>query len=296
MKILITGGSGFVGRNLSEYFSNKKTYQVISPTSKQLNLLDSARVEKYIKKHRPHTIIHCASAVPTRDWSGDWSSILQNNLLMFFNLARVSKLYKRMFYFGSGAEYDVRHYQPKMNEDYFDSHVPADGYGFSKYICSQFAGQSNNIYDLRLFGCFGSYERWQVRFISQSICKAIYGMDIKIGQNVKFDYLYVKDLGEIVEKLMMKQKLNHHHYNICTGQSISLLTIAKEIKKISGKGIKIEILKPGMKKEYSGDNSRLKAELQNIFFTPLPMAIEELYSWYQLNKKEINKKELLTAL
>ena len=35
-KILITGGSGFIGKNLSEFLSQE--YQVVSPASKVLNL------------------------------------------------------------------------------------------------------------------------------------------------------------------------------------------------------------------------------------------------------------------
>ena len=56
---------------------------------------------------------------------------------MFFNLIRNSGLFGKMVYFGSGAEYDNRYYQPRMPEGYFDTHVPADSYGFSKYICAK---------------------------------------------------------------------------------------------------------------------------------------------------------------
>ncbi len=295
MKILITGGSGFVGRNLVEYFSINRNYQVYSPNSKLLNLLDSVDTEKYLKKVKPDIVIHAAADVPTRHGDSNQLQILHNNLMMFFSLARCQGLYKRMFYFGSGAEYDAHHYKPKMNEKYFDAHVPVDPYGFSKYICALYAGKSDNIYNLRLFGCFGPGERWQVRFISQSICKAIYDMDIKIGQNVRFDYLYVKDLAPIIEK-MLTRRLKHHHYNICTGRSVDLRTIAEEVVKISQKNLKIKIMKPGFKKEYSGNNNRLKGEIKNLQFTPMPVAISEMYDWYGKQLKLIDKKELTHAL
>ncbi len=60
-----------------------------------------------------------------------------------------------MYYFGSGGEYDRQNYIPKMSEQFFDKFIPNDTYGFSKYIMSKAVNNSNNIYDLRVFGVFG---------------------------------------------------------------------------------------------------------------------------------------------
>ena len=48
-KILITGGSGMVGRNFIE---NKlsKNYHLIAPTKKELNLLEFEKVNSFISK------------------------------------------------------------------------------------------------------------------------------------------------------------------------------------------------------------------------------------------------------
>lgn len=59
------------------------------------------------------------------------SKVLETGLRMYSNLERCSHLYDKMLYFGSGAEYDSRHYQPFMKEDYFGRHIPQDGYGFT---------------------------------------------------------------------------------------------------------------------------------------------------------------------
>ena len=50
---------------------------------------------------------------------------------------------------------------------------------------------------------------------------------------------------------------------------------------------------PGLGLEYSGDNSRLKAEIKDIRFTHITTAIKELYEWYLENKCIINKEVLL---
>jgi len=61
-KILITGSRGMVGRNIAE-FSKAKDYILLTPSSKELNLLDRISVDDYIKENEPDIVIHCAGVV-----------------------------------------------------------------------------------------------------------------------------------------------------------------------------------------------------------------------------------------
>ena len=49
-KILLTGGSGFIGKNLKELL--RKDFNIFSPTSKQLDLTNSDKVLAYLKKNK----------------------------------------------------------------------------------------------------------------------------------------------------------------------------------------------------------------------------------------------------
>ena len=60
-KILITGGNGFVGKNLKSVL--EKHYYVSSPTKKQLNLLNPKTVNSYLHRVKPDLIIHSAGLV-----------------------------------------------------------------------------------------------------------------------------------------------------------------------------------------------------------------------------------------
>ena len=53
-KIFLTGGTGFIGRNIIEQLVNK--YHFIAPPHKQLDLTNSKAVEKFFKKINPLTL------------------------------------------------------------------------------------------------------------------------------------------------------------------------------------------------------------------------------------------------
>jgi len=285
MKILITGGKGFIASNLFEQLNRE--YDILAPNSQELNLLDSAKVLDFIKNNQFDVIIHAATydAAPKHS-TKDPAKVLDNNLRMFFNLARCKDHFDKMIYFGSGAEFDRENWMPRMKEDYFDQHVPTDQYGFSKYIMTKYAQLTDNIYNLRLFAMFGKYEDWRVRIISSICHDAALNLPIKINQNKSYDFTCIDDLVKIV-KWFIDNKPKNKVYNICSGNVLDFKTIAEKVLKISGKKLDIKTQTEGLNQEYSGDNSLLVKELKGFKFTPIDEAIKALYDWYDKNKDSL---------
>lgn len=285
MKILITGGTGFIAKNLFEQL--KDEYNISSHGSKELNLLDSPKVFNYIKRNKFDVVIHTATYdAVARGSTKDPTKVLENNLKMFFNIARCKEYFGKMIYFGSGAEFGRENWIPKMKEDYFNQYVPQDQYGLSKYIMTKYTALCSNIYNLRLFGVFGKYDDWRTRFIPNACCYTAMDLPVKINQNKYCDFLYIDDLVKIV-KWFIDNNLKKKVYNVCTGKVIDFKTIAKKIVEISGKKLEIKIKKRGLGKEYSGDNTLLLHELKKFRFTPIDVSIKYLYNWHDQNKKEI---------
>lgn len=289
MNILLTGASGFIGRNLTEAFRPK--YNVLTPSHKELELLDEDAVKDYFNKNSIDIVIHGAVRPGHRN-AKDPSGQLFHNTRMFFNLARNRDKFRKMIVISSGLIYDIRYYLPKMKEEYFDTHVPVDEGGLSKYIVAKYIEKCDNMAELRVFSIFGKYEDYAIRFISNLICKALFDLPLTMKQNRLFDFIYIDDFIPIVE-YFIENEGKYKCYNVSPDNSIELLTVAEKIRRVSGKDLSVIVGKSGMAPEYSGSNKRLRKEIKNLSFTPIDEAIRKLYNWYAENKHTINKEVLL---
>ncbi len=281
MRILITGGSGFIGRNLAEQLAG--TYEVSAPSSSELDLLNEQAVRECLDAHHFDVVVHTATTRSNRRLAAP-PDLLDRNCRMFFNLVRSQGRFGKMIHFGSGAEYDKTGLPARVKEDYFDTRVPRDALGFSKYICAKHIERSDRILNLRLFGVFGAYEDYTVRFISNACCRALKGLPIVLRQDIVFDYLYIRDLVKLT-MWFIENNARHKAYNVCTGEPVALTELARVIARVSaqvsGRNPNVSVTTEGMGPEYSADNSRMLTEMGGYRFWDLQDAIGELYAWYE---------------
>jgi GDP-L-fucose synthase len=287
--LLITGSNGFIGRNLTEYF--KTQYKIFTPHHNNWNLLNEKKLLSYVIKKRIDYIIHCANLGGERN--AEFENVLGINLRMFFNIIKAKKYVKKIIYFGSGAEYNKMFPIQSVSENDFGVNIPTDDYGFYKYVCAKFIEQNikTDIICLRLFGIYGRYENYRLRFISNAIVKNLFHFPIDMKQNVFFDYLYIDDLCRIVE-FVLKNQTKFNIYNTASGKRTSLLAIAKMINNISNFKSAIFVEKAGYNNEYTASNVRLVSELPKFIFTTIGEGVEKLFEWYKNNLSNINRDEI----
>jgi GDP-L-fucose synthase len=227
-------------------------------------------------------VLHCAAVGGSRltGYDKNCTDVVEKNLRMFVNLLRSLPEQAHTVHLGSGAEYAKPHYRSKMPETYFDTHVPTDAYGFSKYVISRLIASQERVTCLRLFGLYGKYEDYRYKFISNAIVKNLLGLPIVIKQNVVFDYLFVDDFVEIVERFVEKRP-KQRFYNITPSESIDLLTVSQLINQTSDFQSETVVLNKGLNTEYSGDNARILTELGGFSFTPYTEGIAKLHHYYR---------------
>lgn len=292
IKVLLIGGSGFIGKHIIEHFFDSNKYLIIAPSSKELDAIDEEKVTEYLEKERFDIVLNFAIYGDGIDKKKDGTKMLEYNLRIFLNFEKNSHLYGKMYYAGSGAEYDKRYDIVDVTEDDEGKKIPIDQYGLMRYTIDRLIRRSDNIYGLKIFGIYGIYEQWQKRFISNCCCKAIKGLPLSIRKNKFFDYLYVKDFCCILERLMDIEPIEHA-INVVRGEKIDLFSLAKIVLEVSGKELPIYVCEDGMGNEYTASNNRLIAEIGDFKYTDIKIAIKDMYKWYADNEWIISMSELL---
>lgn len=293
MKILITGGSGFVGRNVKEYLL-LKGHDVYAPTSGELNCIDEEKVKDCLKRNHYDVVLNFAVYGAGIDPTKDASRALEYSLRIFLNFYRYSDLYGRMIYTGSGAEYDKRFPIESVTEDDLGKHlIPTDQYGLMKYTANQMIEKSRNIYNLRLFGIFGKYEYWKTKYISNLCCKSLKGLPLSLRKNCYFDYLWIDDFCRLLEMFLHLQSPKYHVYNAVSGIRVSLHELALLVNEVADEPRDIIVCSEGWANEYTANNDRIRVELPEWELTDMRVAVKELYNWYKEHIDSIDSYSLI---
>lgn len=281
MRILLTGSGGFIGKNLKSYLKDK--YELLTPRSYELDLINTDAVAKYFKENDIDFVIHCGSVGGARGVQ-DRDTTIEDNLAMVDNILANKKTATRVILFGSGAMYDKSRNLHKVKESQIGEIIPNDLYGKSKLLIAEKIKNRKDVLMLNIFACYG-YSEKESRFPSYAIYKAIQGEDILINQNVNFDYLFVEDMAKIVEHFIITEPKNNI-INITPSKSSSLKEIAEIVQSYSQKNINIKILNEGMNFEYTGDNTLLLNNFENLKFTSLEVGLKSLFNYIVSSRKE----------
>lgn len=266
-RVLLTGGSGFIGRNIKHYLGLK--CELFTPGRQELNLLDEKVVRDYLKKYQIDIVVHAANPNPVKNQLDKMENMFEDSIRVFMNLYQSQDCYERMYTLGSGAEYDKSQDIVFIKEEEEGRSIPKDSYGLAKYTVNKLIEQSEKQCNLRIFACYGPTDH-ESKFITHAIRCCMNNQDITIRQNCYFDYMQVSDLAKILEFFIYNVPI-HHAYNICTGTRHTLEEIAQIVRKQMQTKNNIVLLNQAWNKEYTGNNKRLLNEIGGYQF----MSLEE---------------------
>jgi len=252
MKILITGGNGYIAKSIANRLWEK--YHIIAPGREELDLLDSKSVDTFFEGKYFDAVIHTATVGGSRLKEED-ETVSFYNLIMFYNLIRKKEQFNKLISFGSGAEFKTD-YTP---------------YGFSKKIINKLIHKHDNFYNLRIYAVFDQNEL-ETRFIKASIKNVLENAPIKIHQDKLMDFIYMPDLISIVEYYLTGKDLPKE-IDCIYNDTVSLSKIAQQINNISTNKVPINIEDPLPGQNYIGTYSELP-----IAFIGLEQGIKNVYS------------------
>jgi UDP-glucose 4-epimerase len=315
VKILITGGAGYFGKNLIEFLVKKKikNIHVFDKAKKpnlfffkevkyfKLDLLNKFRLKKEINKIKPQIIIHLAALISVTDSNKFKKKYFSNNFLVTKNLYNFSKSFLKYFIFSSSAAVYQSH-DNKIAED--SKKVPANYYGSTKllsesFLKKQFKKKKVKIGILRFFNISGSNLKLSItqskhsNAIIPSICKCIilrkklniYGIDKKSKLTAIRDYIHILDIINIIYRVMNYLKMNKKNLilNCCSGVGVSIMELIKKFENITKKKIKYSIKKGRIGEQFFfvGNNNRLKKILNYNIKYNLNKIIKSTFDGYK---------------
>ncbi len=271
-KVLITGGTGFIGRNVVAELINCG-YEVhsivcnrIAPEREglvqyKMNLMDLSDVENFTKEHKFENIIHLAWYTDTKcivsDLNVDWT-------IATLNLLRCFKENGGKKFLGAGT---ISEYEYKYGYFLEDS-TPTDSqtlYGNSKNaifnIAKIYCKQNGIEFKWpRIFNVYGPAEKSK-RLVSSVINSCINGENILVSDCLKFqDYLHVEDVAKGIVDVFENDI--HGAVNICSGKPVQLRTIVEKITELTN--FKGEVLWGAVPAAFDynlvvGNNEKLKS-------------------------------------
>ena len=241
MKILITGLTGFIGKNFFRYTKYRDNVLAISSKvsikknfqSDQINYIDCnlENIDKFaneIKTFDPDCVLNFAwRGIP--DYSQDVSDNNLKIILNFFNFLEKNTNIKKFINTGTCAEY----FRPsgKVSENYLVK--PYDHFSSAKITLSQKLEERStklniNFINLRLFYVFGINQRKKslIPFLIDSYSK---GTESKLSNPFsKLDYIYAEDVIDAIDRCI-KNEIPSGSYNVGRGESIYNYEIQKII-------------------------------------------------------------------
>lgn len=324
MKILVTGGAGYIGSFMTKRLLEKGDEVVVVDTLEKGykeavdqkakliigNLLDREFVSLVFKENHFDAVIHFAGYISMNESMKNPYIYFQNNVFSSLNLMEeMIKTKTDKFVFSSSAGVYGNPIKLPIPEDHPKN--PENPYGESKLIVEKlmFWYQKThglNSVALRYFNASGASPDGKLgenhnpeSHIIPNIIKAIlngesfklFGVDYsaKDGTCVR-DYIHVIDLVEAhvlaIEKLMKYQGM--FAYNVGTGSGYSNQEVIEMVKRISGKDFQVQksARRPGDADTLIADVSRIKAELGfNPKYSDLETIVKSAWEWHKTNSK-----------
>ena len=322
-KIVVTGGSGFIGSNLVNYLIEKDyfvinidklTYSSNSYNSTfikkknykhfKIDINNQKNISKIISKYRPVAIFNLAAETHVDRSIDSPKDFIKSNILGVYNLLEiVRKFYKKkinikLIHVSTDEVYgDIFKSNERSDEMY--PYQPSSPYSASKASADHLVKSYVRTYGIPavISNCCNNYGPFQFpeKLIPKTISNILNNKEIPLygtGKNSR-EWIFVKDHCVALFKIYLKGK-NGESYNVGSNKNMNNLDLIKMIinifkkKRIKlGKNVKIKFVKdrPGHDLRYALNSNKIFKKIGWKSKVSLSKGLFDTVDWYLNNKK-----------
>ena len=312
MKLLVTGGLGFIGSNfILQILQNHDDYSIVNVDaelygSNHMNLVDIQDFANYkfvkgniIDSHLMNKLISESDAVVNfaaesfvdRSISNA-KPFLESNIRGVFNILEIVKEQrKKLIHISTDEVYGSLESESASENFRFN---PSSPYAASKASAEHLINSYVITYgcDCVITRCTNNYgpRQFPEKLIPKTILLANQGKKIPVygnGKNIR-DWIYVGDHCDAIYSVLMKGR-SGKSYNISANNELDNLTIVKKILSLMNKSedlIDFVEDRPGHDLKYSMNSSKIRSELGWLPKINFQQGLGITIKWYMSNIKQ----------
>ena len=326
-KIIVTGGSGFIGSNLVKFLLKKKYFVINIDSLKysanpyntkslnknknyvffKLDLNKKNKIIKILKKYKPEGIFNLAAETHVDRSIDSPYNFIHSNILGTYNLLESILIYGKKIKLIHISTDEVYGDVIKGRSDEESPYKPSSPYSSSKASADHLVKAYIRTYKISaiISNCCNNYGPYQFpeKLIPKLIFNIMHNRSLPIygkGKNSR-EWMHVQDHCEALLLIYLKGKLGES-YNIGSGMNLKNIDIAKKLLQIAksksskiSKKVKIKFVKdrPGHDIRYALNNRKIQKKLGWKAKITLHEGLLQTFNWYLNNKNffsSISKK------